>query len=316
MRVFRVAARVWASRVAAATLIVVLGGAAPRAFAAEPVPMAKLSLNQRLATAPDSTVVRIRPRLTTTLGKLRAAHRAREAALVNARAAGIMARRRLYAKPMATVSHVGTFHYGAGPAPTPVTYRQHIGGVPFSKPPVYAQKSNGGPPSLSTPPVYLQKSNGGPPSLPTPTPAPTPFTIVEPASQYASAPSDMRAFCDAAQASACAYLPAQQSGSFVDGSLGNIDWLLPQSQCGPEGGSWTGGYGAYYCIFSYPFRIVVYFTPAKSYRLQQSATCDTSLWNYTVDPHGVILIYYNKQLSAHWSTTNNPTCVVRVAVGP
>ena len=300
MRVFRVAARVWAARVAAATLIVVLGGAAPRAFAAEPVPMAKLSLNQRLATAPDSTVVRIRPRLTTTLGKLRAAHRAREAAVVNARAAGIMARRRLYAKPMAVVLHVGTFHYGAGPAPTPVTYRQHIGGVPFSKPPVYAQKSNGGPPSLLTP-----------------TPVPTPFAIVESASQYASAPPDMRAFCDAAHASACAYLPAQQYGQVMNGQLLDYDFLLPQSQCGPEGGTWTVFGPSEWCQFSYPPNVVVYFTPAKSYRLHQSARCDKRLWSYSVDPHGVISIYPNNQLSnAEWSATNNPICVVRVAVGP
>jgi hypothetical protein len=134
MSVLRVATRVSAARVAAAALILVLGGAAPRAFAAEPVPIAKLSLNQRLATAPDSTVVRIRPRLTTTLGKLRAAHRAREAALVNARAAGIMARSRLHAKPMAMVLRVGTVNNGGGPTPTPVTYRQHIGGVPFPTP--------------------------------------------------------------------------------------------------------------------------------------------------------------------------------------
>jgi hypothetical protein len=299
MGVSRVATRVLAARVAAAALILVLGGAAPRAFAAEPVPIAKLSPNQRLTAAPDSTIVRIRPRLTTTLGKLRAAHRARKAAFDNASVAGIRARQELYAKPMVIVRLGGTINHGAGPTPTPVTYRQHVGG-----------------PSFPTPHVYPQKSNLGNPSLPTPIPAPTPVAIVESASQYASAPPDMRAFCDAAKASACAYLPAQQSGYFMNGQIADYDWMITQSQCAQEGGTWSLLF-SWYCQFNYPPSVVVYFTPAKSYRLQQSASCDNSLWSYTVDPHGAISIQYkNPTPYSAWSATNNPTCVVRVAVGP
>jgi hypothetical protein len=299
MGVLRVATRVWAARVVATALILALGGAAPRAFAAEPIPIAKLSLDQRLTTAPDSTVVRIRPRLTTTLGKLRAAHRGRKAAFANARLAGIRARNELKAKPMLIARPAVTLNYGAGPTPTPVTYRQHMGGLP-----------------IPTPRVYPQKSNLGNPSLPTPAPAPTPIAIVESASQYASAPPDMKAFCYAAQASACAYLPAQSSGYFINGQILDYDWLITQSQCGQEGGQWLPDF-SFYCQFSYPPSVRVNFTPAKSYRLQQSASCDSSLWSYTVDPHGAISIQYkNPTEYSAWSATNNPTCVVRVAVGP
>jgi hypothetical protein len=126
----------------------------------------------------------------------------------------------------------------------------------------------------------------------------------------------MKAFCDAAQASACAYLPAQSSGYFINGQILDYDWLITQSQCGQEGGQWLPDF-SWYCQFSYPQSVRVNFTPAKSYRLQQSASCDNSLWSYTVDPHGAISIQYkNPTEYSAWSATNNPTCVVRVAVGP
>ncbi|HTV72947.1 MAG TPA: hypothetical protein VME66_04490 [Candidatus Acidoferrales bacterium] len=56
-------------------------------------------------------------------------------------------------------------------------------------------------------------------------------SMVEPASQYASAPADMKAYCSAAQASACAYLPPQQLVQMWQGAILDLDGLLAESQC-------------------------------------------------------------------------------------
>ena len=265
----RAASGVFLTRVATVALILVIAGATPRVFAANPVPLQNLSTRERVSTAPDSTVVKVGPKITTTLGKLRAAHRAHEASLTNANAAGAAPHTNLRAKPMPVIKK-GTIGPVLGP---------RVGGI---NPQVGGLITN----------------------------------IVEPSSQYASAPPDMRAFCAAAQASACAYLPSQTQVDNANGTVEQFDSLLTSTQCSQEGGAWTSfGWGAYFCQFNYPASVVVHFTPASNYQISQSASCSNP-WTYSVDPKGAISIQLgNTGPYANWTTPNNATCVVLVTVG-
>jgi hypothetical protein len=258
--------------------LVLVGVPLRDARASTPVAIEKLSTAQRLTTAPDSTAVTA-GKITTTLGKLRAAHKAREAARAHAKSAGIAAHSKLLGKPLTIV--------GIGHGFNPV----HTGRA--TKPPI---------------PKYVGVIHGvgtfG--NLATP--------VIEPSSQYASAPADMKAFCAAAQASACAYLPAQQYVGIFNGVAEDFDSLISGSQCVQEGGTVNSLYGLLSCYFGYPATITVPFSPAASFQLSQAASC-SSPWTYSVDPHGAIRI----QLSVtgtEYATGNGATCIVRVMVGP
>jgi hypothetical protein len=283
MFALRAASGIFLTRVATVALILVIAGATPRVFAANPVPLQNLSTSERVSTAPDSTLVKVGPKITTTLGKLRAAHKAHEASLANANAAGAAAHAKLRAKPMLVIKKgtIGPVLGGfAHPSQAPYKTIPRVGGVN---------------------PVQV----GG---LIT--------NIVEPSSQYASAPPDMRAFCAAAQASACAYLPSQTQVDNVNGTVEQFDSLLTSTQCSQEGGAWTSfGWGSYFCQFNYPASVVVHFTPASNYQISQSASCN-SPWTYSVDPKGAISIQLGTTGPyANWTTPNNATCVVLVSVG-
>ena len=142
--------------------------------------------------------------------------------------------------------------------------------------------------------------------------------VVEPASQYASAPPDMKAFCASANASACVALPPQQQVQTDPTNSGNIldlDSLLGQSQCGAEGGYWGAMWGSNYCEFTYPAGLIVHFTPAANYKLSTTAVCDKTLWSYQVDVHGAISIQLLPQHYLNFTTGTNPSCVVRVTTG-
>ncbi len=274
-----------ASIVLLAAATVLLAGLTPRASAASPVPIEKLSTSQRASTAPDSTVVKVNATLTTTLGVLRTAHKAREQAHVDAKSKGAAAGTSLKAKPLRierlsktaakvvpTVGHVGP---GFGPSSTPAPYPiVRVGGY-------------------IDPGLLLNSST----------------TVVEPSSSYASAPADMRAFCSAAQASACAYLPPNvylvPSGS----NLVDEDPFIPGAQCTQEGGTYDGNL----CYFAYPYQVVVNFNPGN-YQIASSASCNPP-WQYQIDVHGAIIISLAGNTIPH-STGANATCIVRVTIGP
>jgi hypothetical protein len=267
-----------------AAAAVFLAGVVPGAFAASPVPIEKLSTSQR-ATASDSTVVTVNSKLTTTLGKLRAAHKSREQALIAAKSTGAAAGTSLKAaklqivrlgkntsKILPIVGHGGPV-FGPNSTPTPFTYLR-VGGY--------------------LDPVQLFNLS---------------TTVVEPSSSYASAPADMRAFCSAAQASACAYFPPNvylvPSGS----NLVDEDPYIPGAQCTQEGGTYDGNL----CYFAYPYQVVVNFNPGN-YQIATSASCNPP-WQYQIDVHGAIIIMLagNKIPS---STGANATCIVHVTIGP
>jgi hypothetical protein len=245
--------------------VIALAGTATafRAFAATAVPFEKLSMRERLNTAPDSTIVKVGPR-TTTLGQLRAAHRAREATLLRAGSLGVGLRGKPIPVAGGGVRAVGVGHPGVG--------------------------------------------NMGNPQL-------VPQAVVEPPSQYASAPADMKAFCSAAQASACLYLPPDQYVSAAQSGVADWDGLVTQSQCAQEGGGWGDMWGGTYCAFNYPGSVTVHFTPAANYKLTQSASCDRRTFAYTVDVHGAITISLTAAMWGIMTTDDNPTCVVSVTPG-
>jgi hypothetical protein len=252
---------------AAASLFVVCAGAialagsgiASRALGATAdVPFEKLSLDDRLKNAPDSTVVHLGAR-TTTLGAMRAAHAAREAGLSQAGALGLAAQGK-----MTTVVGVTTVTVGAAQA-------VNVGGTPPPKP------------------------------------------VVEPQSDYASTPADMKAFCKAAAASACLYLPPDQQFFPYGGIAYETDGLVTSSQCTQEGGTWDSGYGGF-CQYNYPASVVVHFTPAPNYKFTQSAHCDKNIFSYTVDDHGAIEIIATVS-SQGTNTGNDASCLVTVTPG-
>jgi hypothetical protein len=252
------AARIFLVYVAVAVLAAF--AIAGRALGATDTPLEKMSIDDRLTNAPDATVVHLGS-LTTTLGALRAAHRAREAALAQADSLGSAAHGKL--------SSVG------GPS---------IVGIGASRVPLGVSA----------------------------TAAPQP--VIEPASQYASAPADMKAFCSAAAASACLYLPSAQEVVLIGNSVIEADPLVTKPQCAQEGGTWDTQFAGW-CTYQYPSSVLVHFTPAANYKLTKSAHCDSSVFTYTVDDHGAILISWKTTNSQYVVLGADPTCIVTVTPG-
>ncbi len=234
----------------------VVSADATAASAPAGVPIARLTLEQRLATAPDAMLVQVGAR-TMTLGALRAAHRAREAGVMRARAFGNV----VHGKNLTA--------------------------------------QNGTRAVSAANPSTLQM-------------VPQPF--VEPPSQYASAPADMQAFCNAAKASACLYLPPGQEVSILSDGVSDWDGMVTQAQCAQEGGTWQGMWNAYFCAFAYPSSVTTHFTPAANFKLAQSAACDASMFAYKVDTHGAVTVWINHP-PAILTTGNTQVCTVSVTPG-
>jgi hypothetical protein len=250
-----------AGLVALAGILALLSGSS---LAADSVPLARLSIAERLTTAPDSVVVQLGSRAVT-LGELRAAHRAREATFTRAGASGAI-----------------------------------LGGKLASQQPVVLRSGSLASTNAGRLAGSVQTSNA----------------VVEPASTYASAPADMKAFCSNAQGSACLYLPPDQELSQWNASILDFDALIDQAQCGKEGGTWGALFGSIGgCQFFYPSSVVVHFSPAANYQISSTANCDKSIFTYQIDVHGAIAIQLVHQQYANFSTGSSPSCVVRVNVG-
>jgi hypothetical protein len=148
--------------------------------------------------------------------------------------------------------------------------------------------------------------------------APVSTSVIEPASDYATAPADMRAFCTGVAASACLYVPAAQILSIYNNVILDVDAFIDQGQCAKEGGSWGNygygwGSGGDECGFSYPPSVDVHFTPSSSFQLASNVKCDTSLWKPTVDKDGAVAIQL-ATTSTNITSGNNPTCVIDVTL--
>jgi hypothetical protein len=247
-----------------------------------PVPLEQLSFQQRLKTAPDSTLIRSWNKIST-LGEVRAAHQARITALTNAHASALLASRDLNNQKPRVISEQS---------------RPLISERPVAVNTKPGASSSKRPVAVNTEPLRGTELQ----------------TVDEPASDYASAPADMKAFCGAADASACLYLPPQQQIQNFNGAALDLDSLIDQSQCGNEGGAWTSfGWNSWFCQFSYPLSVKVSFTPASNYQISSTAECDQSVFTYEVDTHGAVAIQIKQ--TGIFKTGSSPWCVVKVKLG-
>jgi len=269
------------------------------------LPLAKLTIDQRRQSLADSTVVTIGKK-TVTLGVLRRAHLAREQFVAKAAQTGTALRRQFQPQNRSLPRSLAT-----APAMLPTA-------TP-TQPPLKASGA-GHPVTLATPSRPSLNLSGLGKVLPN--------TVLEPSSQYASTPADMKAFCLNAWAAACLYLPPQQPAiQTLQGQLLATDTLIDQGQCSAEGGKWANYYGNVAgCGFLYPDSVTVHFTPATNYKLKSSAQCDPSWWTYTVDPHGAVAISLTNQVMTSlsmvgvWgyagpSSGGGPWCLVYVTKG-
>ena len=245
-----------------------------------PVPLERLSDEQRGKTSPDSTLVQFRNK-TFTLGQLRAAHQARTVSFPKAQASGaLIAQNLINQKPSLVSAKTGTVagHVNVTQPQPPADHRPVIANTGGIRDLTAAQ------------------------------------WVTEPASDYAKVPADMKAFCAAAGASACLYLPPQQQIEMFQGSAADSDSLINQSQCQSEGGGWmTFGWGVYVCEFFYPQSVTVRFTPPPNYQISSTAQCDQSVFSYQVDTHGAVSISIKQ--SGFFTTGSSPWCVVKVKLG-
>ena len=258
---------------------------------ARPVPLERLSLEQRTKTSPDSTLVEFRIK-TFTLGQLRAAHQMRTASLAKARATGTLTAQNLNSQSAKAGTPAGRVDVTQPQRPKPGT----PGRINVTQPQ---------PPTFQRPVVT---NNGGLIHDLT-----APQWVFEPASDYASAPADMKAFCAAALASACLYLPPQQEIVNYNGSALDVDALIDQSQCTSEGGSWVNSFDGPLCHFLYPQSVTVRFTPPSNFQVSSTAQCDQSVFTYQVDTHGAVAISIKQ--SGTFTTGSSPWCVVKVKLG-
>ena len=129
-------------------------------------------------------------------------------------------------------------------------------------------------------------------------------------------PADFLAFCKAAAATGCLYLP---SGPFLlnQGTwVWDIDdFVTDRNICTAEGGNPEGGGCAYY----YPAAYTLTFNPgpptAHGYPVTSSATCPSPFTN-TVDPRGAVSldVVPSTNTGYRFALTSVKTCVVRVFV--
>jgi hypothetical protein len=129
-------------------------------------------------------------------------------------------------------------------------------------------------------------------------------------------PADLLAFCKAAAATACLYLPSGRT--LYQGAVWVWDmdpFITDQKMCISQGGNPEGGGCAYY----YPTAYALKFNPgpptAHGYPVTHSATCPSHFQD-TVDPRGAIVLDVVPIANTdYWlNLTSLKTCVVRVLV--
>jgi hypothetical protein len=136
-------------------------------------------------------------------------------------------------------------------------------------------------------------------------------------------PADFLAFCKAAVATACLYLPGVSlyGGSDPSGQplpLLDFDPLITDPHlCTSEGGdaNFTSTKVMLGCAYYYPAQYTLDFNPgqptAQGYPVTHSAICPSRFITYTVDPHGAVSL---NVVSPLYPLTSRKTCVVRVFV--
>jgi hypothetical protein len=295
-----------------ATLFLLMLCSLLRSFCGETVrSIATLTLQQRM-NLPDNTQVTLKSGRTTTLGALRAEHRARMESFERAAALG----RALAAKLKASANHSSVMPprsavkgTAAGPAPAP---GGSGGGL---KADGAAVGKAGSPPGVKNSVATTRPSASSSGLLPR-TLVPLPDLAGK--SPDGILPRDYRDFCQAADSSACVYLPANTS--FFRGQYTGIkntpfvaasDPLITDpGVCAYDGGSLDAQYG---CIFYYPMGEVTNFTPNAP--ISSNASCDPAA-HYIVDPKGAIQVTFTATVYTNLEAFTTPqapvTCAVQV----
>jgi hypothetical protein len=136
----------------------------------------------------------------------------------------------------------------------------------------------------------------------------------------ASMPADFAAFCHAAAATACLYLPGGVqllNNPCCTDALMDVDPLITDvGLCSSEGGVEGSGSAGSGCWYSYPTTYNLNFSPgqptAQGYQVTQSANC-ASPFSYTVDPHGAVKLGYTGGLAFN-GLPSAQSCIVSVYV--
>jgi hypothetical protein len=285
----------------AATLLFLLLGSPLRSFCGENArSIAALTLQERM-NLPDNTQVTLKSGRTTTLGALRAEHRARMESFQQAAGLG----RALAARLKASANTNAVMNsQSAAPA--------HGAGKPGNTSAMKNSAVIASPHAASPPPKAAATTSFVLPKTLVPLPdlsSKSPDGIL---------PRDYRDFCQAAESSACIYLPANTS--FFPGQYTGVKntpfvaasdpLIMDPSVCAYDGGSLDAQYG---CIFYYPMGEVTNFIPNAP--ISSNASCDPAA-HYVVDPKGAVQVTFTATVYTNleaFTTAQAPvTCAVQV----
>jgi len=283
-----------------------------------PRPISELTLNERM-NLPENTQVTLKSGRTTTLAEVRAEHRARMESLAKAAALGRALAAKLKASANSAVAiSKGTVTPAAGaiqPSAVAVpSAAQQKGGLAGR---TQAESS----PQRKAGNAVAAKNAitaAGPNALNLAKMVPMPDLSSK--SPSGILPKDYRDFCQAADPSACIYVPSNitfyiewthevgdKSTYFL---LATDPLIMDPGVCAYDGGSLDPTLG---CIFYYPMLEVINFIPKPP--LSSSASCDSTA-TYLVDPKGAIQVKVTAPQFSSGNFTvplNAPiTCAVQV----
>jgi hypothetical protein len=272
-----------------------------RLLAAETArPITALTLEQRM-NLPETTQVRFKSGRTTTLGALRAEHRARMESFQQASALGRALAARL--KAGANNSAVMTSR-SAVPAPGV--------GKPGNTTAMKNSAVIANPNAAIPPPKAAARTSFVLPKTLVPLPD------ISSKSPVGILPRDYRDFCKAAESSACLYLPPNTSfwaGQYVSSKItpfvaASDPLIMDANVCAYDGGSLDPQYG---CTFYYPMGEVTNFIPNAP--ISSNASCDPSA-HYVIDPKGAVQVIFTATVYTNLEAFTTPqapvTCAVQV----
>jgi hypothetical protein len=284
-----------------ATLFLILLCSPLRSFCGETVrSIATLTLQERM-NLPDSTQVTLKWGRTTTLGALRAEHRARMESFQQASALG----RALAARLKASTNTNAVMN---PPGAAPVLGAGKPGNTTAMK--NFAVIAN---PNAASPPPKAAATTSFvlPRTL-------VPLPDISSKSPNGILPGDYRDFCKAAGSSACIYLPPNTSfwpGEWVGSKntpfvAASDPLIMDPSVCAYDGGSLDPYYG---CIFYYPMGEVTNFIPNAP--ISSNASCDPAA-HYVVDAKGAVQVRFTATAYTNLEVFTTPqapvTCAVQV----
>ena len=272
-----------------------------RSFCAEKaLSITALTLQQRM-NLPENTQVTLKSGRTTTLGALRAEHRARMVSFEKAAALG---------RAQAARLKVGANNSAVMTSQSAIT--APAAGKPGNTAAMKNSAAIGGPNAASPGPKAAARTSFVLPKTLVPLPN------ISSKSPDGILPRDYRDFCQAAEASACIYLPANTSffpGEYVGNKntpfvAASDPLIMDANVCAYDGGSLDPQYG---CVFYYPMAEVTNFIPNAP--ISSNASCDPAA-HYVVDAKGAVQVRFTATAYTNLEAFTTPqapvTCAVQV----